>query len=476
MLQNKAIFDFYILKYIFNKNEMLNFSDDFYSTGVSIDTRNIEKDNLFVALIGEKQDAHNRVIEAFEKGASAVVINKNWYELNKELLQNKKIIIVENTLTALGQLAKEYRRRFNIPMVAIGGANGKTTTKEIIGYLLSKKYKVLKTFENFNNQLGLPLMIFQLDDTIDIAIFEIGTSEPGEIDILSNILQPTAGLITNIGKEHLEKLIDLDGVELEETALYGYLTKNEGVAFVNIDDERLSNYIKILPEVFTYGQDSNCTLNYSIDLDNELNSKITFKYNNEIEVANLKLKGISNALNAVAATAVSLFYNISLKEIVNYLSTFENTGSFSHSYGRMSVEKISKVTLINDTYNANPDSMLSAFKNVDLINSRATKIAILADMKELGVSSIDEHINVLKNANEVFDKILIYGSEFEKAISLTDLLKKEKFYFCENQESIIAYIKNNLKLNEDSSIILVKGSRSMKMENIVEFIKSEINN
>lgn len=480
MLPNKAVFNYIDLITIYKENDLYNINDEFCASGVSIDTRDISAGNIFIALRGENQDGHNRVHEAFEKGASAAVVSKDWYADNQDKLLHNSLIIVDDTLNALGKFAKYHRLRFNIPIIAIGGANGKTTTKEITGFLLAKKFNVLKTFENFNNQLGLPLMLLQLDDSYDVAVLEIGTSEPGEIYILSAMLQPTSGLITNIGKEHLENLIDLDGVEMEETALFAYLLKNEGVAFINYDDKRLKNYTKIMENVFTFGTDDNCSLTYKVNLDDSLNANLILQYKKEEISVNLKIKGYTNAQNAAAAATIALNHGLSLSETAEYLSEFENTGSFSHSYGRMSVEHIGNITLINDCYNANPDSMQAAFTNISMIQSNALKIAVLGDMKELGEASQPEHIAILKNATEIFDKILIYGKEFltahlfiqQNLSESENSIKSEKILNFEDKNLINNFLQNELTSGKDPKILLIKGSRSMKMESIIDFVKT----
>lgn len=467
MLPNKSKFDYYDLNKVFSADELVNIKPDFISNGVSVDTRDIEKNNIFVALKGEKQDGHTRVPEAFEKGAIAAIVSRNWYEENKELVANNSLIVVEDTQSALGELASFHRERFDFPIIAIGGANGKTSTKEMTGYLLSKKYKVLKTFENFNNQLGLPLMLLQLDDSYQMAVLEIGTSEPGEIQILSKLLKPTSGLITNIGKEHLENLIDLDGVEMEETALFAHLLKRDGNAFINCDDERLKQYTRLLEESFTYGSDDECELSYDLKLDSDLTPRLLLKYKGEECQTILKVKGYTNANNAVAATAIALNHGLTLQEIAEYLSIYENDGSFSHSYGRMAVEDRGDYILINDCYNANPDSMLAAFANVQLIDkANSIKIAVLGDMKELGEAAEAEHIEILQQATKIFDAILTIGNDFLKA---KNSIISEKILNFENHDLIIEHLKGLLS-NNKQAVILVKGSRSMKMEKIIEQI------
>ncbi|HRT67697.1 MAG TPA: Mur ligase family protein, partial [Bacteroidota bacterium] len=232
MLKNKVKFSGIELTAIFGESSLQNIDLKIETTGVSIDTREIEQGNIFIALVGDNIDAHSKLQEAFDKGAALAIVNKDWYEKNINYMQNLPLILVKDTLKAFQRLAQFHRYKFNSDIIAVAGSNGKTTTKEMIAAVLSKKYRILKTYKNYNNQIGVPQMLLQLNDDIDIAVIEIGTNYPGEIMILSEMIAPTAGIITNIGREHLEGFIDLDGVELEETTLLGYLKKTEGMFFL----------------------------------------------------------------------------------------------------------------------------------------------------------------------------------------------------------------------------------------------------
>lgn len=465
MLPNKCKIDYVDLTTVFKLEQLHNINPGFNANGVSTDTRDIEVGNIFVALKGENSDGHSRVLEAFDKGAKAAVVCRKWFEENSSKLDGVSLLIVDDTLLALQMLANLHRSRFNIPIIAIAGSNGKTTTKEITAHILAEKYNVLKTHQNFNNQLGLALLMLQLNENHEVAVLEVGTNEPGEIYHLSKILNPSSGLITNIGKEHLEKLIDLDGVELEETALFAYLNRNDGLAFVNIDDERLSRYTLILDASFKFGANPQCDLSYELKMASDLSTTLTLKHSDTTATTNLKIKGYTNALNAVAAAAIALNYGFTLDEIAASLAKFKNTGSFDHSYGRMAVEEREGMMIINDCYNANPDSMLAAFANIEHISADgALKIATLGDMKEMGDAAKEEHINVLSKATQVFDIIYTYGSDFAQA---GEAIKSDKVKHFATHAEINAEIS---KLKENKLIILVKGSRSMRMETIIENI------
>jgi UDP-N-acetylmuramoyl-tripeptide--D-alanyl-D-alanine ligase len=465
MLKNKVKFSGVELAAIFGNNSLQNINLDMETIGVSIDTRDIEQGNIFIALVGENLDAHSKLQEAFDKGATLAIVNKNWYKKNIDIAKDLHLIIVKDTLNAFQRLAQFHRYRFNGDIIAVAGSNGKTTTKEMIASVLSKKYKILKTYKNYNNQIGVPQMLLQLNDDIDFAIIEIGTNYPGEIMILSEMIAPTAGIITNIGKEHLEGFIDLDGVELEETTLLGYLKKTEGMFFLNNDDQRLREYFWILDSKFTFGStgEFKSNLNAKIDFDDELHPIIDFS-NEEIDfTAKLQCQGLNFAYNAIAAASVGVHYNVPISDIQDALENFQPDNS--ESYGRGIVEKIGDVLLINDTYNANPDSMNLALQTLQKYNHATQKIAVLGDMLEQGDASIDEHINVLKKASEIANSIYIFGKEFKQA---SDKLNNLKIRHFENKDDLFENLKSEISSN---TAVLVKGSRGMKMEEITEKIK-----
>jgi len=465
MLKNKVKFSGVELAAIFGNNSLQNINLDMETIGVSIDTRDIEQGNIFIALVGENLDAHSKLQEAFDKGATLAIVNKNWYKKNIDIAKDLHLIIVKDTLNAFQRLAQFHRYRFNGNIIAVAGSNGKTTTKEMIASVLSKKYKILKTYKNYNNQIGVPQMLLQLNDDIDFAIIEIGTNYPGEIMILSEMIAPTAGIITNIGKEHLEGFIDLDGVELEETTLLGYLKKTEGMFFLNNDDQRLREYFWILDSKFTFGStgEFKSNLNAKIDFDDELHPIIDFS-NEEIDfTAKLQCQGLNFAYNAIAAASVGVHYNVPISDIQDALENFQPDNS--ESYGRGIVEKIGDVLLINDTYNANPDSMNLALQTLQKYNHATQKIAVLGDMLEQGDASIDEHINVLKKASEIANSIYIFGKEFKQA---SDKLNNLKIRHFENKDYLFENLKSEISSN---TAVLVKGSRGMKMEEITEKIK-----
>ncbi len=473
MRENKAVFTKDELAVNLGDSAVQFLPDGWSCEGVRSDSREIVNGNLFVALKGETTDGHNYIQKAFDLGASAALVDQHWYKdvilsLSKDEIDkcNSKFIIVKDTLKALGKLANIHRRRFNIPVVAIAGSNGKTTTKDLTASVLSQKFKVLTTYRNFNNQIGLPFMLFQLESTHEIAVLEIGTNEPGEIPILSNILEPTHGLITNIGKEHLEKLIDLDGVEMEETFLFGFLHKTGGICFVNLDDERLCKYGIILEDEVSYSStDKDAMINANISLNENLNPILSFTATYRQFDVQMKTIGYASALNAVAAASVGLHFGLTNDEIISGLEKYQPESG--HGYARMLVEKIGNFKILNDCYNANPDSMEMAFHSLKIISGVGRKLAVIGDMRELGEASFEEHKKILEKASEIADLIFIFGVEMNRAYA--SIYKSNKILQFDTKEELIDTLESEIKEND---VILVKGSRGMAMEKIIIELKN----
>jgi UDP-N-acetylmuramoyl-tripeptide--D-alanyl-D-alanine ligase len=352
-------------------------------------------------------------------------------------------------------------------VIAIGGSNGKTTTKEIASHILSTQLRVLKTSQNFNNQIGVPLTLLQLSDEYDIAVIEIGTNEPGEIAKLSMIVEPTHGLITNIGKEHLEKLIDLDGVEMEETFLLGFLKKNGGKAFINYDDERLRDYYNMMDHKISYGTIEGSDVNASIEIGTDLHPKLRFIVDGKEHLIQMQTHGYVSGFNALASITIAMDFNLSLNKIKSAVKSYKT--DISHGYARMGVIYEKEIMIINDCYNANPDSMVAALDSLKNLKSKRNKIAVLGDMRELGESSAIEHNRILALAGESADKVFITGPEmrtaFESSKSVNVIYNENKSHLVHNLSSVIG--------KGDS--ILVKGSRGMQMEKVInellEFLK-----
>ncbi len=458
MIKNKASFDAYELSVIFREENVL-IDNDVICNAVSTDSRTIEEGNIFVALKGETFDGHDKIDDAAKAGASAIVVNKSWYEENKDHPASDKFIIAKDTLDALGSLARFHRDRFNIPVVAIAGSNGKTTTKEITAHILSQKFNTLKTHKNFNNRVGVPLMLLSLNDSFEAAVLELGTNEPGEIALLSNICNPTYGLITNIGKEHLEFLVNLDGVEMEETFLFGYLRGKGGVALINMDDNRLAKYEPILENKLTFGTNAKeYGLNASYTLDSELRPELELQFEEQEIKAKMQVSGIAPAFNAIAASSVAFMLELDSDMIKSGIETYQNDSD--DAYGRMKVIQHNSNIILNDTYNANPSSMQMSLETLGKMSAKSEKIAILGDMGELGIETPIEHKIALQNAISKAEKVYIIGENMKMA---ADEINSDKVKHFSTHEDLCKF----LEIKPENSAILVKGSRGMRMEKIV---------
>lgn len=428
--------------------------------GISIDTRKLPPHQIFVALRGENFDGHNFVVSACEQGAPFCIVERSWFDINVH--SHYPLVVVENTLQALGDIANMYRSKFDIPIVAVGGSNGKTTTKDFVAHILSQKFNVLKTESNYNNQIGVPLTLFKLTSHHDVAVIEMGTNEPGEMFRLCEIVEPTDGIITNIGKEHLEKLIDLDGVEMEETTLFAYLIRHNGFAYVNLDDQRLERYVKVLDKYITYGRNPSAQIRADYHFDKYLFPAVNFEYGDLRFGAKLKNRGMAVAYASLPAVAVGLRFGLTPKEIVNGLETF--TLDESKEYGRMLIKDVDGVTVINDTYNANPSSMGLALKTMEEINTNGEKYAVIGDMLELGESSLIEHRDMILLASKVNRFVCLFGQEMKKALNTINI-KLDNVRFFETKDSILHFLNSKIKSGD---IVLFKASRGIKMEEVVK--------
>ncbi len=432
-----------------------------WTVGVSTDTRTLVSGNIFIALKGEQFDGHDVLEIACEKGAVLLILERSYCGKLSTRIESYPHIVVENTLSALGRLAEFHRNRYDIPIIAIAGAAGKTSTKDLTAQVLSQKLLTLKTEANFNNQIGVPLTLLQLTSDHEAAVIEIGTNQPGEIEILSRICSPTHGLITNIGKEHLEKLVDLDGVEREETELFRALSKKNGKILVNMDDERLCNYATDYPHAITFGIHRKAMVHASLQFNSQL-QPILFFDENTVAIQ-MQTIGLAAGYNAIAAAAVGFSIGMNTEEIRLGLESF--TVPEAHGYGRMNVESIGTWTLINDCYNANPESMSIALQTLKLIPTNGKRIALLGDMRELGAAAANEHQTIIAEAIHNADSVIVIGDEMIAAASKFPTVQK----ISSKKECV--YALRSLITKDD--VLLVKGSRGMKLEDIIKELTSD---
>lgn len=412
---------------------------------VSIDTRKIEKDSMFFAIKGENFDANTFAKQALDLGALFVVIDNESYFIDE------RTILVNNSLETLQELAKFHRNYLQLPIVALTGSNGKTTTKELINVVLSKKFKTKATVGNLNNHIGVPLTLLSFTKETEMGIVEMGANHKKEIEFLCEIAQPDYGYITNFGKAHLEGFGGVEGVIEGKSEMYKYLAANDKLVFVNLEDPIQIEKSKGIKS-FTFGVNKEAA-----DLkikDIQANPFVVVEYD-DFKVES-HLIGLYNANNINAAVAIGKFFNVedaAIKQAIeNYIP--ENN--------RSQLLKKGSNQIILDAYNANPSSMAVAITNFLQLENQ-NKIMILGDMFELGNESEQEHkiiIDSLLNQNK--SVCYLIGKHFYENKVLS-----ENIHFFESFDAFAAYLKT-IQFNDNT--ILIKGSRGMALERTLEYI------
>lgn len=412
---------------------------------VSIDTRKIEADSLFVAIKGEHFDANTFAKEALEKGAAYVIIDNNDYYIDK------RTILVDDSLIALQQLAKFHREYLKLPIIALTGSNGKTTTKELIHVVLSKKYKTKATIGNLNNHIGVPLTLLSFNSETEIGIVEMGANHKKEIEFLCELAKPDYGYITNFGKAHLEGFGGVEGVIEGKSEMYLYLSQNNKQAFINLEDPIQVEKSKTL-QSYSFGVNkAEANVNISAV---SANPFVVITYS-DITIST-HLIGLYNANNINAALTIGKYFHVADTAIKQALESYipENNRSQLLTKGTNQI--------ILDAYNANPSSMAVAIENfVQLENPN--KIMILGDMFELGQESAVEHKSIVTSLLNQ-EKVVCH---FVGAAFFANKISKNNFSFYENFESFSAYLKET---KIDNSTILIKGSRGMALERTLDFL------
>jgi UDP-N-acetylmuramoyl-tripeptide--D-alanyl-D-alanine ligase len=414
---------------------------------ISTDSRILKENSIFFALKGENFDGNNFVEQALKNGCIAAVSS------DKSLKDIPEVIYVEDTLIALQKLANLHRRTLNIPILAITGSNGKTTTKELISTVMAQKYRTASTSGNRNNHIGVPLTLLSMNKTVDFGIVEMGTSSPGEIETLCKIAEPNFGLITNIGKAHLEGLGSFEGVIKEKTALYNFLKSKNGTIFYNADNPILTNSIGNYSGI-PYGnnEDNFCSGEY---LEFNLQAAVRWKTSTENGLAKSNLIGKYNFENIMAAITVGNYFGVPGTSIDSSINCYFPRNN------RSQLVKTQRNTLIIDCYNANPTSMEAAIMNLYDTNEK-NKTLILGDMLELGKESDNEHKKILQLIESLkFRKVYLVGDNFKKSESDFEFL-----FFNDVQELNKVLSKHP----ESGKFILIKGSRGIKLEKCIDYL------
>ncbi len=405
---------------------------------ISTDTRKLSENCIFFALSGPNFNANEFADTAIEKGASYVIISDENYK------KDERYIVVDNTLLYLQQLANYHRKQLSIPIIGITGSNGKTTTKELMYAVLSQHYKAYATKGNLNNHIGVPLSILEINKEHEIAIIEMGANKPGDIKELCEIAEPNFGIITNIGIAHIEGFGSLEGVIATKTELYKFLNENDGLIFLN----------DTLPHLKEKSMDYK-TKRYNSDILNisEISTSPFISFNYKEEKVNTKLYGGYNLDNILTAIAIGEYFKVPQEKIIQGLENYVSENN------RSQIIKTKENTIYLDAYNANPSSMEAAIKNFAGIETK-NKLMILGDMLELGNVSKQEHQKIISLIKELNIPTYFVGNQFKSCEN-----SKHKF-FNSTQE-----LREEKMLSDlDGFHILIKGSRGIKLEDLVEDI------
>ena len=415
--------------------------------GVTTDSREAIDGDLYIALEGSVNDGHSYLDEVDALNVAAVLINKNKGSSN---LKAQKIEVTDTKKT-LGDISKEWRRKFDIPVIGITGSNGKTSTKDLLYHVLKKKYNVHLTRGNYNTSIGLPLTMLEINDSHEISIVEMGANQVGDIEYLCALAKPTHGLITNVSSAHLEGFGNIDNIIKTKGALFEAL-KN-GVSFVNYADDKVKNAHKLGKKI-TYGLNEICDFPADIHHDEDGSIILTI----DSQEIHTQSQNLSFAKNIIAVASIAITLGIKWNHFQ------ERILSYQPPKGRCEVSKYDKITVIDDTYNSNLESCSAAIDYLKAFSGKGRKIVVLGDMLELGKASEEQHIALgYKCSSSNLDAIFTLGENaFFIKKSITGIQKNHHF---EVRQDLIDSLKLELK---DNDTILFKGSRGMKMEKIIE--------
>ncbi len=415
------------------------------STKVSTDSRKIENGCIFFALKGANFNGNKYAHDALKKGAAFAIVDE------AEYATNDKILLVDDVLTSLQQLAHHHRKLLGLPILAITGTNGKTTTKELISTVLEKKFKVSFTQGNLNNHIGVPITLLAMNEHTEFGVVEMGANHPGEIADLCKIADPDFGIITNIGRAHLEGFGSFEGVIKTKGELYDYLRKKNGVVFYNADNKLLEEIGKALPKRISYGKENALFTGETIQSPPFLHVKANFKKG--VLYLNSNLIGDFNFENILAAACIGNYFDVDPLKIQQAIKEYQPTNNRSQLINKGNIK------IIMDAYNANPTSMAASIESF-LENLKGNKYLILGDMLELGEYSEEEHSKIVEMIPEnLKSSIFLVGKEFSKVNTGNSI----KSFI--HVDELCAYLKNEPIKNGN---ILIKGSRGIQLEKVLD--------
>lgn len=415
---------------------------------ISTDSRKIKENGLFFALKGPNFNGNQFAADALKKGAAYAIIDEEKYH------QGENYLLVDDCLKALQELAIYHRKNLNIPIIGITGSNGKTTTKELINAVLKSTFNTLATSGNLNNHIGVPLSILSITAEHEVAIIEMGANHQGEIAFLSSIARPDIGMITNIGKAHLEGFGGIEGVKKGKSELYRFLESSNGLVVLNQDDETLKELCKVKKRL-TYGQASSSNVKGILECSEPI---ISGSWTTSLSSGkfNAQLYGTYNFYNILAAIAFGTHFKVSSEKISRAIESYQSDNNRSQIIDRGSYQ------LFLDAYNANPNSMMEAIKSFESQTTSLQKNVVLGDMFELGEDAANEHqglIDYLLASREI-SRIVLVGKNFY-SLKVSD---RKVLFFSQTADAK----KWFQTLDKRGNTFLLKGSRGMKMETIIE--------
>lgn len=425
----------------------------------SIDSRVGDEDSLFVPIIGENVDAHKFLSSALEINGAALTSEHDKMDIQKPVIR------VDDTVKAMQKIGTFYRNKMDLPVVAVTGSVGKTTTREMIAHVLASSLNVFQTPGNQNSQIGVPLTLSQMKKEDEAAVLEIGMSERGQIETLTTMIRPNIAVVTVIGVSHIEQLKTQENICLEKMDIRKGL-KEGGMMFLNGDDPFLANYRGKLEETtYFYGMNRNCDYRAENIQTVGAQSKFDFLCQGQKYEATLNMLGNHNIQNALAALGIAHQMGLDMEKAIESLRTFHGQ--------RQQITAFEHFTMIDDTYNASPDSMRAATSVLANMNASGKKIAVLADMLELGENEKQFHYEVGEFiASKEIDMLIVYGELAPYIIKAVEDSENEKICIaCQDREDLFEKIKQNLS---DGDVILLKGSNGMKLKEVANRIKEEL--
>ena len=421
---------------------------------ISNDSRDIKEDTIYAAIVGERLDGHDFARAALENGAIAAIVEKRVTE---------KDILVKDTRRALKDIAMGYRSRFDIPFLAVTGSSGKTTTKDMLYFAVSESRKTLRNLGNLNSEIGLPMTVFNLDESHECAVLEMGMYVQGEIDYLAEIVKPHFAIITNVGVAHIQSAGSRENILKAKMEIANYMTQSD-VLLINGDNDMLQTVDTgaLKPSVYKYGLEEHNDIRLISYEITESGMKIRADILGKITEYEIPTLGIHNIYNSLSVMGLCSLMGLDMKK------SSEGIRKYQPSKYRMEIKSVSGKTLIEDFYNANPDSLRASIETFRQMQGER-KVAVLADMLELGAISEKEHMNAGIQASEIFDVIICIGSD-AKYIgkgAIENGFDKGRVYYFANNEEAVSEINSILRPGD---AVLMKGSRGMKLEEVAESI------